>query len=65
MVEKVAKLVHSSKKVVVIRGWVCYTVVNRTNVQQGKTTTKKMPLPAELGHCQELSQVSVLYVPFH
>ena len=39
MVEKVAKLVHSCKKVVVIRGWVCYTSVYRTYVQEGKTTT--------------------------
>ena len=65
LVEKVFKLMYSSKKVVVIRGWVCYTVVNRTYVQEGKTTTKNGLLPAELGHCQEPSQVSVLSVPFH
>ena len=40
-VEKVLKLIHSWKKVVVIRGWVCYRVVNRPYVQEGKTTTKK------------------------
>ena len=63
-VEKVLKLIHSWKKVVVIRGWVCYRVVNRPYVQEGKTTTKKYAF-YQLTWVIAKNRLKFLYSLFH
>ena len=63
-VEKVLKLIHSWKKVVVIRGWVCYRVVNRPSVQESKTTTKKYAF-YQLTWVIAKNRLKFLYSLFH
>ena len=61
---KCSSLYIYTKKVVVIRGWVCYRVVNRPYVQEGKTTTKKYAF-YQLTWVIAKNRLKFLYSLFH